>query len=719
MNPRQIEYLLSLRDDVSGKFSKIQNNIERGIQRTSRRLDQFSRSFRAVSAGIIALVGSIGFAATSTASYADEIDKMSQRTQLGTEFLQEMRFVTGQAGVEFQSLERTMDSFVRRIPQLEAGTSESARAWEQLGINLHDAEGNLRSTGELYPELIRQLAGMENETRRNVIATQLLGRGASELIPLLNLSSRELDQLTQRAHEMGAVMDEDAIAAAVEFNDKLDELKTEFQAVVREAGSSFIPMITESIVPIIREQLIPMIRRGIEFIVRLTEAFSNMSPGAQNATLAIIGLTAAASPAAFALSRLLTIVPLLTAAFHAMLGPLGLIAGAISLAVYWTIRQRNRAAELNEELLKQNRYITDLAESYDQLTAAQLTEEMTRLSAEVMRMQGRIEELNDVKRQSHGLDAESAFELQVLSERTDDYIRRIIELRQRLDELRNAAMDTFDEVIPRVEAMINEGVLMPMQRIEMEVPEILERVEGSMTEVAWGFSGSIRMMAGMMTQEFQQWANFALDATHTMTDAFRTASDNRIAAIQEEMTARIEAIDRQLEREDLAEDERQRLRDQREVAEREMERRIARERNQMARRERTLAVIQSIINTALAVTRALPNIPLAAAIGALGAAQTGIIRAQQIPSMHTGGTAIFDAPRDQEALVRVRGQERLQVEPLDDPGRLQSRTVNLTMNFHSPVSSKKMVREAVIEGLRETGLSVNEYLNYERGRVDR
>ena len=53
--------------------------------------------------------------------------------------------------------------------------------------------------------------------------------------------------------------------------------------------------------------------------------------------------------------------------------------------------------------------------------------------------------------------------------------------------------------------------------------------------------------------------------------------------------------------------------------------------------EKNQAVIQSIIDTALAVVSALPNIPLSIIVGILGAANTAFIASQPIPQFADGG----------------------------------------------------------------------------------
>lgn len=57
-------------------------------------------------------------------------------------------------------------------------------------------------------------------------------------------------------------------------------------------------------------------------------------------------------------------------------------------------------------------------------------------------------------------------------------------------------------------------------------------------------------------------------------------------------------------------------------------------------------IIQSIINTALAVTKALPNIPLAIAAGVFGLAQTALISSKPTPEFYYGGYTEPGNPRE-------------------------------------------------------------------------
>ena len=77
----------------------------------------------------------------------------------------------------------------------------------------------------------------------------------------------------------------------------------------------------------------------------------------------------------------------------------------------------------------------------------------------------------------------------------------------------------------------------------------------------------------------------------------------------------------------------QRLDEQTDAKREEMERK-------QAKREKLQAVFNSLINTAVAVTASLPNIPLAITVGALGAVETAAILATPLPGAETGGMIV-------------------------------------------------------------------------------
>jgi hypothetical protein len=85
------------------------------------------------------------------------------------------------------------------------------------------------------------------------------------------------------------------------------------------------------------------------------------------------------------------------------------------------------------------------------------------------------------------------------------------------------------------------------------------------------------------------------------------------------------------------------------------------------KKDKAAAIIQAIINTALAVTKALPNAPQAIAAGIAGAAQIAVISAQKVPQFDSGIQSTPDTfiagERRPEWMIEPSGRVQLVTKP--------------------------------------------------------
>lgn len=125
-----------------------------------------------------------------------------------------------------------------------------------------------------------------------------------------------------------------------------------------------------------------------------------------------------------------------------------------------------------------------------------------------------------------------------------------------------------------------------------------------------------------------QWITSQMQtAANASFDIWRNSADARF---DYEMQMLNRSMERELKNKNLTEDQKDKIRARYEKKERAMKR-------EAFRKQKNADIIQSIINTALAVTKALPDIPLSIAAGIAGLAQTTVIASQPIPSFYYGG----------------------------------------------------------------------------------
>jgi phage-related protein len=241
----------------------------------------------AVVTGAAAVGGAALKMASDTAAAADNIDKMSQKIGISTTTYQEWDYVMSQNGMSVDKLQTGIKTLTSKMDAARNGTASAAEVFGALGISVTNADGSLRSQEEVFEETIAALQGMENETERAQLATELFGKAGVEMAPLLNQTAESTEALKKKAHELGMVMSDDTIKAGVKFTDTMDTLKRSFGGIVNELGGTVIPIV-QSVLELILER-VPDIQAFFEqFAPIVQELFDGVLPPLFELTEAII-----------------------------------------------------------------------------------------------------------------------------------------------------------------------------------------------------------------------------------------------------------------------------------------------------------------------------------------------------------------------------------------------------------------------------------------------
>jgi len=191
----------------------------------------------------LAAAGTAAFAAAKKqAAWAEELGNLNAQTGLSTTRLQELKYIADTSGLSFEGLTNTTGVLQRKLLGIEEGGGPAAKVMQELGVSVTGADGELRSMDAMFPELIAKLQQVENPTRRNALATQIFGRSALELAPLLAMTKEDMDKLTKAAHDSGNVMGKHVVAALAKFDDKIDGLEKRVAGFVTQVVGGFFSL---------------------------------------------------------------------------------------------------------------------------------------------------------------------------------------------------------------------------------------------------------------------------------------------------------------------------------------------------------------------------------------------------------------------------------------------------------------------------------------------
>lgn len=199
----------------------------------------------AAAAAIVSAGKALADFAVSGAAYADDLLAMSTVTGMSTEKLQELQYAADLVDVSVDTITGSMKKNLASMSKAQKGNEATAAAYKKLGVAVTDANGNLRDDEIVYWELIEALGQVEDETQRDVLAMELLGKSASDLNPLIEAGADTMKALSVQAHQAGYVLDEDTLDAFGEFDDQLRKLDKGAEAAKNAMGTILLPVLTD------------------------------------------------------------------------------------------------------------------------------------------------------------------------------------------------------------------------------------------------------------------------------------------------------------------------------------------------------------------------------------------------------------------------------------------------------------------------------------------
>lgn len=192
--------------------------------------------FAAVTTAAVGTTKAIMDGVSAAADYGDNIDKMSQKMGLSTDAYQEWDFVMQHCGTSIEALKPSMKT-------LAMAAEKGSDAFAQLGISEEQIAS--MSQEELFNATIAGLQNVTDETQRTALAAELLGRGATELGPLMNMTAEETEAMRQQIHDLGGVMSEDAVKAAAAYKDSLQNMQTAIGGLKNKLAGDLLPSVTQ------------------------------------------------------------------------------------------------------------------------------------------------------------------------------------------------------------------------------------------------------------------------------------------------------------------------------------------------------------------------------------------------------------------------------------------------------------------------------------------
>lgn len=252
--------LFKLSDKASPKLKELRKNFKIFMKSQNELADK-CKSFGALMAvplgGAFATVAATVKGSISTfTDYASAAQDAATKVGGTARDIQRYGYAAKMSGSSQEELNACLGIFSKNLANAVQGKNKSlVNVFKQLGISMTDANGKMRTTTELLPDIANAMRSQATESQKAYIATQLFGRGGQSLIQMLEGGAEGLNALTAEAERMGIVVDQDGVDSAKAFGDNLDRLKFSLLGVSLSIGQHIIPII-EPMINAFREWII-------------------------------------------------------------------------------------------------------------------------------------------------------------------------------------------------------------------------------------------------------------------------------------------------------------------------------------------------------------------------------------------------------------------------------------------------------------------------------
>ncbi|MBS1729851.1 MAG: phage tail tape measure protein [Bacteroidetes bacterium] len=268
-----------------------------------------------VTAGILAAVGAAIVLSAKlveitahTAEQADEAGKASQKIGMSTHAFTQLSYAAKLADVDAAGLEKGLGKLAQNMQTtLWTPTSNAARSFDQLGISIADAKGELLPVEDVLDQVAEKFHDMQDGPVKTAAAMNIFGKAGKDLIPLLNQGKTAIAAMKLEADQLGVTFTEQDAKAAEEFNDNSKRLDFALQGVKNTIGKDLLPVLVEFAENAIEfaKDVLPSIITGVHFVTTAFYAFQEVADtvfdtiitDAKNAWAAISGLAVASAQA--------------------------------------------------------------------------------------------------------------------------------------------------------------------------------------------------------------------------------------------------------------------------------------------------------------------------------------------------------------------------------------------------------------------------------------
>lgn len=233
---------MSKAEESAQSYAEKLDSIDKGISFSNALtvLKTVKDTISEILTGVIEVGKGIWNYEMQAAQWATEINTKASEAGISPAVYQSYKYAAEMLGM-------SIDDYIEMSREIEKSLMsedvEVAEAFNELGVATRNQDGTMRSAFEVLNEVAAAMSTVNTETRKNVLASKLLGEQYNKLNPLIIAGGDAWAHYVEEGKDIGTVS-EAAFNALQELDQSRIRLSTKFETMKKEAAGQLAPGFT-------------------------------------------------------------------------------------------------------------------------------------------------------------------------------------------------------------------------------------------------------------------------------------------------------------------------------------------------------------------------------------------------------------------------------------------------------------------------------------------
>lgn len=248
------EGVTSLGDVLDTVADKLGVKLPDGISKFTGGLGKIPASTAAAAAGIAAVVAAgiklerkLMDITKESAAAAKELEALSLQSGVSAQDLQAFQYAEDFLDVSTDTLTDSLKDLTTKMSDAKDGNEDVIAMFDQLGVSVTDAGGNLRDSYDVFLDVIDGLGEMSNQAEHDALAMGLINESAQKLNPLIEQGSGSLKKYAAEAENVGYILSNDQLKALTAVDEAQSRLLKSQEAVSKQISAEYAPYMSDAL----------------------------------------------------------------------------------------------------------------------------------------------------------------------------------------------------------------------------------------------------------------------------------------------------------------------------------------------------------------------------------------------------------------------------------------------------------------------------------------